>query len=283
MNLNEIALEIRDIINEKQNKLKLTFEEESHKYEMMDINGNLRQDWPSVSKVMKLFYDEFPKEEIALKVAKGNKERAQELITEWEAAGTYSTNLGSRTHFLLEKELISKYGDYKSLRQPIFECDFEQILKSDSMISAGKAYIELMLKRNGVLLDTEMVLGSNILGYTGQPDKVWLFLNDNNELGLVITDWKTNKVKNFQVNQFTKSMKPPFQYLPDNALGHYNTQLPFYGRLLLDMLKDTKYEKIKLFGCIIVLLKEDGTFEEFRVGKNIINTVFNLNLNDYLK
>lgn len=283
MNLNEIALEIRDIINEKQNKLKLTFEEESHKYEMMDINGNLRQDWPSVSKVMKLFYDEFPKEEIALKVAKGNKERAQELITEWEAAGTYSTNLGSRTHFLLEKELISKYGDYKSLRQPIFECDFEQILKSDSMISAGKAYIELMLKRNGVLLDTEMVLGSNILGYTGQPDKVWLFLNDNNELGLVITDWKTNKVKNFQVNQFTKSMKSPFQYLPDNALGHYNTQLPFYGRLLLDMLKDTKYEKIKLFGCIIVLLKEDGTFEEFRVGKNIINTVFNLNLNDYLK
>ncbi len=280
MDLIKIASEIREIIKIKQSELQLTFEEDSHRYEMIDLDGNLRSDWPSVSKIMKLFYTEFPKEEVAYKKAKGDKAVADKLIMEWEAAGTYSTNLGSRTHFFLEKDLIGRYGDFKSLRQPIYECDFEQIVKSDTMISAGIQYIELMLfKRNGVLVDTEMVLGSNRLGYTGQPDKVWLFLNEKNELGFVITDWKTNKIKNFEVNFFTKQMRPPFQSLPDNALGHYNIQLPFYGKLLLDMLKGTKYENIKLFGCVIVLLKEDGTFEEFRVNKNIINIILNMDLN----
>ena len=34
--------------------------------------------------------------------------------------------------------------------------------------------------------------------------------------------------------------------------------------------KLSKYENIKLIGCIIVLLKETGEFEEFRINKNII-------------
>ena len=48
--LKEIALEIRTIISEKQEKLGLTFEEEKHLYTM---NG--KSDWPSVSKVLKKF------------------------------------------------------------------------------------------------------------------------------------------------------------------------------------------------------------------------------------
>ena len=57
----------------------------------------------------------------------------------------------------------------------------------------------------------------------------------------MITDWKTNKEKNMEINNFTKPMKKPFENLPNNALGHYNTQLPFYGKLLLKMLEGSKY------------------------------------------
>ena len=39
------------------------------------------------------------------------------------------------------------------------------------MIKAGKEFIDIMHSRGAVLLDTEMVLGSPELGYTGQPDK----------------------------------------------------------------------------------------------------------------
>lgn len=284
MNLKEIASEIREIVANKQKELQLTFEEDSHTYTMIDLSGNLRSDWPSVSKVMKLFYDEFDSDGIAEKKAKGDPEEKARLLKEWGDAGTYSTNMGSRVHFFLEQKSLEMFGIEKEVRQPIFDCDFTQILKGDSMIHAGTDFLELMKERGAVLLDTEMVLGCNEIGYVGQPDKFWLIMNrEGTEFGLIITDWKTNKKKNFEDNFFTTKMKHPFQNLSNNALGHYFTQLPFYSKLILKMLKGSKYEDVKLYGGIIVHLSDDGKFEEFRVPKEVNNTILNMDMKQYLK
>lgn len=283
MNLENIANQIRQILDEKRKEFHLTFEEKTHKYTMMDKYGKLRDDWSSVSKIIKLFYEEFPTEEAALKKAKGDVKLAEQLKQEWTFAGTYSTNMGSRTHYLLEKKSIELFGLIKEIRQPEFDCDFTQVLKSDSMVSAGFNFLKLMKQRNAVLLDTEIVLGHPELGYTGQGDDCWLIENkEKNDFGLIISDYKTNKPKNFEENQFTKRMYPPFEKHPNNALGHYFIQLPLYGKLLLKMLEGTKYENIKLYGCIVVHLKEDSDFEEYRVPKDVINTILNMNMSDYL-
>jgi hypothetical protein len=282
MDLKKIAQEIRDILSERQKEFQLTFEEESHKYTMLDDKGNLRSDFPSVSKVMKLFYDEFPTEQAAYNKAGGDPDEAERLMEEWAESGRKSTNLGSRCHFYLEEHTLQEFGIEKVVRQPIFVCDAEQIIKSDTMIIAGKRYIELLKERGCVLIDTEIVLGHPQLGYTGQPDKVWLVIGTSGNLGILITDWKSNKPKNFEVNQFTKKMKFPFNNLYDNALGHYCVQLPLYGKLLLKMLEGTKYENIPLAGSIIVLLKDDGKFEEFRVPKDVINTIMGMDMKKYL-
>ncbi len=284
MNLKNIAVEIREILENRRNEIDLTFIEEDHKYFMKNKDGEIRSDFPSVSKVMKLFYDEFPTEEIAEKKSKGDQVVKQQLIEEWEAAGTYSTNMGSRVHYFLEQNTIGLFGNYKTVRQPIFDCDFTQILKGDSMISAGKNYLKLMIERGAELLDTEIVLGDPDLGYTGQPDKVWLIPNKTgDEIGLIITDWKTNKKKNFEENYFTKKMKFPFVDLPNNALGHYFIQLPLYGKLILKMLEGTKYEKIRIYGGIVVLLKDDGDYEEFRIPKQKLTTVLEMDICKFLK
>jgi hypothetical protein len=206
------------------------------------------------------------------------------LKEEWAQAGRDSTNLGSRTHFFLEQDTIARYGSYKEVRQPIFECDIFAEAKSDSMISAGKSYLDLCEQRGLYLLDTEMVLGHPELGYTGQPDKVWLTMNASGSgFGLLITDWKTNKEKNFQTTSYTKPMLHPFEEYPDNALGHYYLQLPFYGKLLLKMLEGTKYEGTKLLGGIVVLVKDSLEYEEFRVPKPIIDTIMNMDMSLVLK
>lgn len=281
--LNEVAKEIRDLLEQRRQDLELTFVEDTHTYYMKDINGEMKSDFPSVSKVIKYFYEEFDSEGISLKKAKGDPEVQQQLLDEWKAAGDYATNMGSRVHYMLEKKVIDMFGGYKEVRQPIFECDFTQILKGDSMVSAGINYLNLMVERGAVLLDTEIVLGDPELGYTGQPDKVWLIMNkEQTEFGLVITDWKSNKPKNFEETHFTTRMKYPFQKHPNNALGHYFTQLPFYGKLLLKMLQGTKYEDMKLFGCIIVLVKETGEYEEFRVPKDVITTILDMDMSKYL-
>jgi hypothetical protein len=278
MRLNDVAKEIRDIISQKQNELGLTFEEENHIYTM---NG--KTDYPSVSKVLKKFYTEFPTEEAAYNKAKGDPIKQQELIAEWAAAGDYSTNMGSRVHFVLESEVIKKHGSYKEVRQPEFKCDLTQIMKGDNMIVAGKKYLDLMEERGAVLLDTEMVLGHPELGYTGQPDKVWLMMNrDKTGFGIVITDWKTNKPKNFTVTNYTKKMLHPFDDYHDNALGHYYIQLPLYGKLLLKMLEGSKYGDIKLYGCVISHLKEDSLYDEYKVPQNIINIVMDMDMKQYL-
>lgn len=279
MKLNDVAKEIREIISLRQRELGLVFQEEKHIYTM---DG--KSDWPSVSKVLKKFYKAFPTEEAAYNKAGGDPERQQQLIEEWAAAGSYSTNLGSRVHYVLEKEVVDRNGSFKEVRQPIFECDLTQIMKSDKMITAGKRYIDLMIQRGATLLDTETVLGDPELGYTGQPDKLWLIENKEKDgFGVILTDWKTNKPKNFQETSYTEKMYSPFENLPNNALGHYYVQLPLYAKLFLKMLRGSKYQDIKVLGCIISHLREDTQFEEFRVPKDVLTTVLEMDVKKYLK
>lgn len=284
MDLKNVAQEIRDVVEEKKKELNLSFIEETHTYFMKDDTGETRSNWPSVSKLLKLFYEPFPAEEIAYKKAKGDRVEMQRLLDEWSAAGSYATNMGSRVHYILEKKLIDDNGGYKDVREPIFEVDMAQEIKSNSMIKAGEKFLKIMEERGAVLLDTEMVLGHPELGYTGQPDKCWLILNkEKTGFGLVITDWKTNKPKNFETNQWTTPMKHPFKDIPDNALGHYYLQLPFYAKLLLKMLEGTKYEDLKLLGCVVVLVKDNSDFEEFRVPKSVIDRVMEMDMDEYLR
>jgi hypothetical protein len=278
MKLSNIAQEIRELIKSRQQELGLTFEEDKHIYTM---NG--RKDYPSVSKVLKQFYTEFPSEEVSYHKAGGDPQKQQQLLDEWAAAGEYSTNMGSRVHYVLEKNVIERNGNYKEVRQPIFDCDLTQMMKGDAMINAGKKYIDLMEERGAVLLDTEMVLGDPELGYTGQPDKIWLMMNKaKTEFGFVVTDWKTNKKKNFQETSYTKRLKEPFGKFPDTALGHYYLQLPLYAKLLLKMLQGTKYADIKLLGCVITHLSDEAQFEEYRVPQEIVNTVLDMDVKKYL-
>ena len=283
MNIEETVLEIRNILSERRKEFKLSFEEDSHKYTMLDLDGELTDKWPSVSKVMKLFYDEFPSEKKAFEMSGGDPDETEKLLNEWKMSGEYATNMGSRVHFLLEKYSLGMFNYQKTIREPIYVCDATQITKGDAMITAGKLFLEKMKERGAYLLDTEIVLGHPELGYTGQGDTGWLIENKNKTgFGFIITDYKTNKEKNFIKQWYTKPMLQPFQYLPNNALGHYNTQLPLYGKLLLKMLEGTKYENIPLHGCKVVRLTDDRKYVEYRVDKSTINTILDMDIKPML-
>jgi len=284
MDLKLEAEKIRKILNRRRKNIDLSFIEEDHIYYMRDEHGMIRSNYPSVSKIIKKFYEEFQSDAISLRMSKGDRTKQKELLQEWADKGTYATNQGSRVHYILEKDLIEQYGDYKKVREPIYVCDEEQIERSDNMINAGHKFLDLMHERNAVLLDTEIVLGDPELGYVGQPDKVWLVENkQGTDYGILITDWKTNKPINFKKQRYTKKMYPPFNNIDSTALGHYYLQLPFYGRLLNKMLEGTEFENKKLLGSIVVLVKEDGEFEEYKVPMDVIQKIYLLDMEKVLK
>lgn len=279
MNLSEISKEIKDLIESRREKIQLSFIEEDHIYFMLNENGELRSDFPSVSKVLKEFYNPFDDILKSFQMSGGDVFEQQELLKKWKMAADYSTNMGSRVHYILESELIGRNGNYKEVRKPIFECDDSQITKGDMMVNAGKKYLDLMNERNAILLDTEMILGDPDYGYTGQPDKIWLIENkDKNDFGFLITDWKTNQPKNFEVQPYTDKMLGIFKEYPNTSLYHYYLQLPLYGRLLKKMLEGTKFSDKKLYGCFVVLLKNDSEFLEYRAPLEIIDKVLNMDI-----
>lgn len=284
MDLKKESDKIRKILDKRRERIDLTFIEENHLYFMRDENGIIRSNYPSVSKVIKKFYEEFDSEGISFRMSGGDRQKQKELLKEWLDKGDYATNQGSRVHYLLERELISQYGEYKKVRQPIYQCDDEQIERSDNMVGAGKSFLNLMHERNAVLLDTEIILGDPELGYVGQPDKVWLIENkQGSDFGFLITDWKTNKPENFKKQHYTKKMYPPFDNIDSTALGHYYLQLPFYGKLLLKMLEGTEYGSKKLLGSIITLVKEDGSFEEYKVPQDVTQKILLMEMSKILK
>lgn len=284
MDLKLISEEIKEIISKKQKELNLSFVEDTHTYYMKNLQGEVVSNFPSVSTVLKSFYTPFDATTTkSFKACEGDPEKEKALLKEWADSGTYASHMGSRVHFILEKYLVDLYGSYKEVRQPIFDCDEEQVKNGDEMIKAGKSFIDLMHSRGAVLLDTEMVLGSPELGYTGQPDKTWLMIGKNGNPGIAVTDWKTNKPKNFVAQFYTKNMLTPFQDYDDTSLGHYYVQLPLYAKLLLQMLKGSKYENIPLLGGVVVLLTKEGKFQEYRIPKEILEIVDKMNVLNYIK
>lgn len=283
MDLKLIAGEINEILNKRREEIKLSFIEEDHIYFMKNKKGKVVNDYPSVSTVIKKFYTPFDAMKKSLESCNGNEYEAELLRKQWAASGDYATNMGSRVHYELEKELVMRNGNYKEVRKPIFKVDDTQFQKSEMMIKGGKNFIDLMEERGAVLLDTEIVLGDVNFGYTGQPDKMWLMMDrTKTKFGLVTTDWKTNQPKNFEVQWYTVPMLPPFQDYMDTALSHYFIQLPLYVKLLLAMLVGSKYEGLDYFGSVVVLLKDDSNFIEYKVPKYFNETILKMDMKTIL-
>ena len=49
------------------------------------------------------------------------------------------------------------------------------------------------------------------------------------------------------------------------------------------MLQDTKFKDMKLLGCVVTHLKEDGTFDEYKVPSEISQGIIQMDIKQYLK
>ena len=252
---------------------------------MLDRNGVLRSDFPSVSTVIKSFCTEFDADGKSLQMSNGDLDAQKVLLEQWAYSGEYASQKGSYVHYELEKYILNKNKINKIVRKPIFNIDKQQTIDGNNMILAGKKFLDLMESRGCVLLGTEVILGSidPELEYVGQADNFWLCYGKYKKtIGVLLSDHKSNKVKNLETQRYNGMLKSPFNDYIDYALSHYYLQLPSYARLFKNMLIGSKYEDIPLLGCIVDSLRDDGSFQEYRVPKYFIDEIMKMNVKSYL-
>lgn len=271
----EIAASIRAHIALKQKELGLTFEEEAHKYTVLNRYG-VPVSPGSVSGKVKKYHHEFEKYAKSLAMCGGDVKEQEKLLKEWDEKARVGAHIGSRCHYYLEHNLLVYYGLNKELREPIYELTPEQIKISDAKIVAGNKYIELMKSRNAVLVDTEVVMGNEFL--VGMLDKVWIVLMSDGRVGWFITDWKATKWESFQQQRWSKYMFPPFQNYIDTAVEKYSVQIALYARLFRELLIGSPFYDMPFLGGIIVILKPDETFREIRVAKEFFTLTNQIDL-----
>ena len=49
------------------------------------------------------------------------------------------------------------------------------------------------------------------------------------------------------------------------------------------MLEGTKYEDMSLLGGVVVLLKDDSEYVEYKIPREVVSTVLDMNVKNYLK
>jgi len=253
-----VAADIRHVMDLERDNRQLTFVEELHKYCLYDpINEKLVDNMPSVSSLLYNWCDKFDAERMSMIMCNQDEHKAAELRAEWEEKGRVASNVGSYAHYKLEQYVWSLFDIDKQTRKPEYTLSEDDFKEGLMMLENGIVMIGNIIKAGFVPLDTECIMGSIELGYFGQCDNLWLGFFKN-QLVFLMTDYKTNLSKNFEVRHFNKPMNVPFGKLYDTELSKYFLQQPLYAQLFKDMLKNTKYKDVPFIGFRVLHLREDG-------------------------
>lgn len=209
---------------------KLEFNEELHQYK---VDGRIL---PSVSGLIKNFYDEFDTEGISFNYANKHGFTQEQVKSAWKGENLRSTDEGSRVHIFGEDYANSKYFGIGETPLPISKQDLGIVQwwidKVDNV-----PYLEPLV--------LELQMFNLMFGYAGTAD---IILIDTRDGSLIIADYKTNKEL---FNEFgDNKLKLTGTDLLVSNFNKYQCQFSFYQILLEEM-------GYKVKARILVWLQED--------------------------
>lgn len=225
MDLNEI-LKYREGLMSHFKDLK--FDEPSHTY---TVNG---VKYPSVSSLIKNFYEEFDSSGVAPIYANRRGFNEQQVIDAWLGEGKIASDKGHRVHLFGEDYVKWRY--FGIGEEPKVSC--KQTLGIVDFWNNFPTYL--------VPVATELQMYSEEYGYSGTADIIAIDTRVNE---LLILDYKSNR-------DILEVGKPPLYHIPQeysltqNNLGKYALQFSFYQNLL-----QLKGYSVK--GRVLIWLNED--------------------------
>lgn len=197
----------------------IEFNEEAHIYTMNGTNP------PSVSSILKKYYEPFDEEYWSNRKAQELGVPVEDILKQWKDKNLLATETGSKIHYELECYACSKYLPFKEVKELTINNRYVDEDRVKKLVSLGMQWLDSMIDRGYLLFDTELIMGSDKYGYVGTADLI--FWKDG---CFHIYDWKTN---NKEINgRVYRQLLPPYQHLGDTTLNHYKLQLNYYALLL---------------------------------------------------
>lgn len=189
----------------------IDFVEETHSYY---LNG---KQLPSVSSLLKHFYEEFDSYNIGLRYAEKMGLRPEDVWKSWEGAAFIASDKGHRVHTFGENYTNWRYFG-------IGECPQVQCKQTLGIVQFWNN-----LPDHIVPVTFELQMYNEELGFSGTCDGLLLNLMTNQ---LILIDYKTNN------ELFGEYGEVPMKYIPvekgitQNNYGKYVLQMGFYKLLL---------------------------------------------------
>lgn len=240
----------------------IVFEEVPHRYTIDGI------EYTPVSTIISQYENEFDSDLRSKSYAEKNGLTQEEVLRSWKWTNRCATIMGTRAHEYGESytnmmcghtELICQQNKGQYVKEenwlvPTFPQEF-----------AVKSFYDELNKNLHPIgaefkLSTQYIKGAKPI--CGTADILFYYdAPDPKNSGFCIFDWKTNKelTKDF-VRNTGLMMKPPFDYMYDEALSHYYLQFNLYQRMMESI-------GLKVIARRLVHLKKDGTYEVHTVPK----------------
>lgn len=188
----------------------IDFVEETHTYY---LNGEVL---PSVSSLLKHFYEEFDSYNIGLRYAEKMGLRPEDVWKSWDGTSKIATDKGHRVHLFAEN-----YANWRYFG--IGECPEVSCKQTLAVIQFYNSLPDFI-----VPVAIELQMYNEKLGFSGTLDKLFLNLKTNKLWNL---DWKSNNELFDEQKQPLKHIDSSFGLRQDNY-GKYCLQFSFYQILL---------------------------------------------------
>jgi hypothetical protein len=249
------ALEIRNKLLSLFNDL--VFDEESHTYWLDE------EKLPSVSSLIKYFYEDF-KEEIKIGYCEKMGFDVGDVSNAWIGEGDIANSAGTRVHLYGENYVNWRW--FGIGERPKVHC------KQELAVLQFWNDIERLdeKKHRFIPVFTELKMYSRKYKYAGTADIICWDMRDKK---LVIMDYKTNKELESEFKKEAFIIGKETGLLQDN-LSKYKIQFSFY-RILLEE------AGFKVGGQVLIWLREQEKNEN-RI-KNLYKTITTPNLTKYLR
>lgn len=208
----------------------LHFDEKKHLY---SYDGRIL---PSVTTVLKKYFEPFDRDKVAKKVSENPNspyygKSIKEIIEEWKKSGLS----GTLTHEMIENYINN--NDHSFSKDEV---------ANKKAFHARKWLFEEVIKRDPLFIITEFRLFDLELNIAGTADLFVMWKDHSVSLG----DWKTNKSIDMTSFGGKKAYKPFFE-LDDCNYTQYSLQLSAYALML-------RRRGIHTKSLSIIHLREDG-------------------------